>query len=205
MNFPNYFDDGAVAYFEHFLADREIKMALQIGVMTGDVTRWLAKRYPNALLVDVDPWSAEVYDPKYAEEDASAALSMDYEAFFDYYLSRRPDNVLTYRQRSDEFFAGQGEFDFDFIYIDGCHTYEACLNDLGGALVMSHKGTLIAVDDYNFESVKKACDEFAGAGFVNVLPRFDPAGAEITTVYDSATAITRTAQGCQQWFEVPAT
>ncbi len=52
---------------------------------------------------------------------------------------------------------------YQWIYVDGDHTYESAKADLDGVLPLLAKGGVIACDDYGIEKfgVKKAVDEFA--------------------------------------------
>lgn len=45
---------------------------------------------------------------------------------------------------------------FDFIYIDGCHSFEACLNDIFHFRALAHENTVVWIDDANFPDVKRA-------------------------------------------------
>lgn len=48
---------------------------------------------------------------------------------------------------------------FDFIHIDGEHTYEYALNDLTKSLTMMHKNTILCMDDFNTPGVGQVIDE----------------------------------------------
>jgi predicted O-methyltransferase YrrM len=50
---------------------------------------------------------------------------------------------------------------FDFIYIDGDHTYEAVRDDAAAWWEKLKSGGVIAGHDYGWEGVKRAVDEFA--------------------------------------------
>ena len=68
------------------------------------------------------------------------------------------------RGTSDEILKLNDDF-FDFIYIDGDHTYEGAKKDLDNTFSKIKKGSILSGDDYGiFEDinfgVKKAVDEF---------------------------------------------
>jgi hypothetical protein len=48
---------------------------------------------------------------------------------------------------------------FDFIHIDGYHSYEYALNDLTKSLPMLHKNTILCMDDYKDSGVNQVIKE----------------------------------------------
>ena len=49
---------------------------------------------------------------------------------------------------------------FDFVYIDGNHKYEYVLEDLKNFLPNLKNNGFFGLDDYNFDSVKNAIEDF---------------------------------------------
>jgi hypothetical protein len=47
---------------------------------------------------------------------------------------------------------------FDLIYIDGCHLFEACLDDIFHFKQLAHEGTIVWIDDANCPDVQRAID-----------------------------------------------
>lgn len=60
---------------------------------------------------------------------------------------------------------------FDFMHVDGNHTYEYALNDIQKCLQMAHNNSIICVDDIGIPDVEKAIQEqlLGQNGFVPFL------------------------------------
>jgi predicted O-methyltransferase YrrM len=59
-----------------------------------------------------------------------------------------------------DYFKAHPEEKFDLIYIDGCHLFGACLDDIFNFKRLAHKNSILWVDDVNCLDVKRAV-EFA--------------------------------------------
>lgn len=57
----------------------------------------------------------------------------------------------------------------DLIYIDGNHTYEHCLRDIRSCKMLARPSTILWVDDYNAESVKKAIETATKEGLIKIV------------------------------------
>ena len=138
----------------------------------------------------VDPYSVEPYkensEMSYQEwlakyqpitgEFAEAGFKKYYERVWKEIQSRfgSIEEVELCRETSDSFFErylaskGHGNFEMlDWIYIDGDHSYEACIKDLNNAKEIVKPGGLIIGDDYGWPDAKwqkkgvtKAVNEF---------------------------------------------
>jgi predicted O-methyltransferase YrrM len=145
--FPNWFKITAEHYFEkHIPTDKPLKV-LQIGVFTGDATKWLLDNRENIVRIDdVDTWQGS---------DEEAHESMDFNEVKEYYLSRfnNESRVVPYQMTSDLFFAQEAPKStekYDFIYIDGDHTATQVTIDALNALRWVKQGGIIAFDDYTW-------------------------------------------------------
>ena len=73
-------------------------------------------------------------------------------------------NFMIWRMTSEDFFLSEAllpSIPLDWIYIDGDHSYEGCLADLGGATTILKKDGLLLGDDFgNKPGVEKAVKEF---------------------------------------------
>ena len=148
MEFPNWFV-GQQHNFENqlkHLAGKPDLRFLQIGAYTGDASVWLCEnilRNRTSTLIDVDTWSG-------SNEDEHS--NINFEKVYEYYESRVKvyRTVIRLKMTSDQYFAGNNEVQFDFIYIDGDHTAEQVARDADSAWKLLKSGGILAFDDYGW-------------------------------------------------------
>ena len=175
------------AHIMHLIKKNTI--GAEIGVWFGNTsTQFLKKGLKKFYMVD--PYSVEPYkensEMSYQEwlakyqpitgEFAEAGFKKYYERVWKEIQSRfgSIEEVELCRETSDSFFErylaskGHGNFEMlDCIYIDGDHSYEACIKDLNNAKEIVKPGGLIIGDDYGWPDAKwqkkgvtKAVNEF---------------------------------------------
>ena len=66
----------------------------------------------------------------------------------------------------DAFFHNYPEIKFDLIFIDGGHSYEVAYHDILSMKKLSHKDTLLLIDDLSISGVKKAYDQCIEEGII---------------------------------------
>lgn len=150
----------------------------EIGVWKGDTSELFLKNVNPIELHLVDPWSFDAFANNLSEKEYKKELEKyskitngtDKKSFEDYYDKiyngvkirfSSYTNVTIHRKISTEWF---NTFDkkLDWIYIDGDHTYDGCLNDLNNCLKVMKKKSIIFGDDYgNKPDVKRAVDYFS--------------------------------------------
>lgn len=150
----------------------------EIGVWKGDSSELFLKTTNPKELHLVDPWSFDAFAENLTEEEYKKEVEKyskitngkDRKSFEEYYdriyqgvVSRfkSSPNVIIHRKTSTEWF---NTFDkkLDWIYIDGDHTYDGCLNDLNNCLKVMKPNSIIFGDDYgNKPDVKRAVDDFS--------------------------------------------
>lgn len=148
------------------LVDKNKKMTgLEIGCYRGDGANWLLETFPNLTLHGVDPYltytdwngaincsTQDIQDGKTVEEIVTFKLA-DATASGRFILNKKisDDAVSDYE---DNF--------FDFIFIDGLHTYDQVLKDCKNYYSKVKSGGIFAGHDYNtITEVRRAVDEFA--------------------------------------------
>jgi predicted O-methyltransferase YrrM len=150
MGYPNWFEQGAVNYFNLMLpkrfANKPLLDFLQIGTYTGDASEWLMENIitdSSSWLTDVDTWYG-------SEEEAHKVL--DWKEIEDYYDERMSSysNVCKIKGHSKEFLSSCKEDYYDFIYIDGDHTAAGVYSDATLAWKCLKKNGLMAFDDYRW-------------------------------------------------------
>jgi predicted O-methyltransferase YrrM len=145
-NFPNWFE-GQKYNFETqliHLADKPDLNFLQIGAYTGDASVWLCENIltdRTSRLLDVDTW---------AGSDEVEHSQIDFKEVFEYYEERIAPfrKVVRLKMTSDQYFAGDNQAEFDFIYIDGDHTAAQVERDAYSAWELLKSGGILAFDDY---------------------------------------------------------
>tara|TARA_B100000035_G_scaffold235115_1_gene203366 strand:- start:9 stop:632 length:624 start_codon:yes stop_codon:yes gene_type:complete len=175
------------AHIMHLIKKNTI--GAEIGVWFGNTsTQFLKKGLKKFYMID--PYSVEPYkensEMSYQEwlakyqpitgEFAEAGFKTYYERVWKEIQTRFGplEEVELCRETSDSFFErylaskGHGNFEMlDWIYIDGDHSYEACIKDLNNAKEIVKPGGLIIGDDYGWPDAKwqkkgvtKAVNEF---------------------------------------------
>ncbi|REK60407.1 MAG: class I SAM-dependent methyltransferase [Bacteroidetes bacterium] len=134
----------------------------EIGVWQGDFSSQILSKRPKKLHL-IDPWASQ---PHYQNRLYSIDQTrMD--AIF-YYIKRHYsdwEEVEIHRQYSEDVNFKKNYF--DWIYVDGNHSYEHVKKDLEHFLPFMKKGGFICGDDYGWTDAdcpigpKKAVDEFA--------------------------------------------
>ena len=130
----------------------ELRM-IEIGSYVGESTTIFAQNFKE--VVSVDPY-VDNYDPN----DVTCRcwpLDVVYNEFL---LNSLPyPNIRNIRLSSNDAVGPLNRSTWDFVYIDGIHTYEAVSNDIDNYRGMIKPGGFIAGHDYGIPGVKQAVDE----------------------------------------------
>ena len=154
----------------------QFSVGAELGVWKGDSSAKFVQR--AAIVYLVDTWSVEPYKQdhlaanfdKYLEKYSKIVGSRNPEDFQKYYdrihqsvIDRFADNprVIIKRMSTNEFFDTFTD-KLDWVYVDGDHSYEGCLNDLTRSVEILKPNGIIFGDDYGpaKPGVKKAVDKF---------------------------------------------
>ena len=135
---------------------------LEIGTFEGNTTVNLAANAPtDAHVVTVD------LPPDWDGEYATDVPSIHHNAAVGVQIGRQ-FLESPFREKVTQVFEDSGTFDwaryapYDFILIDGCHTYEYALSDTRNALDVIRPGGVIVWHDYGMlEDVSRVVDEMA--------------------------------------------
>ena len=145
------------------------RSVLEIGVAYGYHAEIMLDNLPQILYTGVDPYLAE-YDPNdifcqdvqrmFGEGNQQAAMDRLH-AVVSHKLSKYGSRANLLRKNSLEGALTIPNHSIDLVYIDGDHTYEGVLNDIGAWWNKVNPETgIICGDDYCWPDVKRACDDF---------------------------------------------
>jgi predicted O-methyltransferase YrrM len=124
------------------LGDNSDKRMIEIGSFVGESTVLFAQSFGS--VTAIDPFM-EGYDDK----DPTSYL-FEFNNVYETYLDRTKDytNIKTLKMTSDEGYDALKFNEWDFIYIDGLHTYEGVKTDIQNYLPLVKKGGVIGGHDY---------------------------------------------------------
>ena len=124
------------------LGDNSDKTMIEIGSFVGESTVLFAQSFGS--VTAIDPFM-EGYDDK----DPTSNL-FEFDNVYETYLDRvtKHSNVQTLVMTSNEACEVLKFNEFDFIYIDGLHTYEGVKTDITNYLPLVKKGGVIGGHDY---------------------------------------------------------
>lgn len=170
-----------VANILPFIAPNTV--GIEIGVWAGDSSQKFVDRGVAHLHL-VDSWSVDAYmaqkNPekgshenflqimsKHAKSASPNHVQEFFDALYDFVHSRYKalPQVTIHRKPSAEFFSTFTE-KVDWVYVDGAHSYDECLEDLIASLAVIKPGGWLLGDDYEWELTKgkpgvtKAVKEF---------------------------------------------
>ena len=178
--FPNWFDAYAKPNFEKYLiplAGVDNLQFLQLGVYTGDASRWLLDNVlyncTYSALHDVDTWEG-------SQEEAHENINFDevYETYRKRMIKLTSNKIDVYypvkicRTTTIDWFINRQETwncwgKYEFIYIDADHTAAGVLVDAELSWQLLKSGGIMAFDDYQwgahlpaFKSPKLGIDLF---------------------------------------------
>jgi len=143
----------------------------EIGVWTGNFSQEILDAVQPTKLFLIDPWLdvlSDVSDKSYyiaSERLAERMGGMNgiYESVKQRFSTN--DNVFIYRQKSQDAVNRFENNFFDFVYIDGCHTFEQAWLDITLYWNKVRSGGILSGDDFDWGAcfdfpVKRAVDKF---------------------------------------------
>ena len=153
--------------FKNFKTDRRIKIAkqfvnkniyiLEIGVHEGKFSELLLNKFQPQKMYLVDPWKYEsdfiykkaLYGGNFSSLEGQKILDDRYEKVkLKFQKQIKSGQISLIRKSSDEVFKLFEDNFFDFIYIDGNHTFEYVKADIANSLKKIKDEGVIICDDY---------------------------------------------------------
>lgn len=133
-----------------------IEKVLEIGSFTGDFAVDINKICSPKTLVLIDPWKDKICS---GDQNGANMRCISGKTALNLVRNKLPHPICIQWKSSTFFTYSQTFFDgfFDFIYIDGDHSYEGCKHDLINAYRMVKPGGFLGGHDYslNMENIIK--------------------------------------------------
>lgn len=131
-------------------------IGIEIGTAEGYTTHYLLEKIPDLTLYGIDPYEDyEDWDGKIIDHS-----EIGYKNIIK--STEKYNNYYHIRETSDNAVNSLEDDTFDFIFIDGLHTYDQVLKDCKNYYPKLKNGGIFIGHDYNMISdVKRAVDKFA--------------------------------------------
>ena len=134
-------------------------IGLEIGVDVGDTADYMLDNLPELTLHGIDPYVGYV---DWNGMDLNQKQRNWCEEAADEVLSQYGERYILHKDYSDDIVENFQDEMFDYIFIDGLHTYDQVLKDCENYYSKLKPGGVFAGHDYRaIEGVRKAADEFA--------------------------------------------
>ncbi len=137
---------------------------LEIGSYKGRSTIWFIENFLSAEGSEihcVDPWEENDL-VKLQKKFKAGETGAVYDQFiYNIEFKGFRDKCTVYRMRSADASVKFKDGDFDFIYIDGDHSFGGCYEDLLNYWPKLKKGGVLFGDDWQYSGIRKAAVRFA--------------------------------------------
>lgn len=149
------------SFLPKLIKERGYKQGIEIGVFAGGHAKAILENSDLNLLVGIDPY--KIYKPGMPKIDTQE----DFDCLYTLVKKRLdPKRYIHLREESDKaiYHPLFQNNQFDFVFIDGYHSYNQLKKDLANYSQLIRHGGVIACHDYhhpNFPDLTKAIDEFA--------------------------------------------
>lgn len=152
-------DDHLNDLINDYLKGKQDLIGIQIGSYRGQSTQMFLKSGAFKKLYCIDPWLPD-YDPN--DEAATKEIVLA-EQDFDRRFNGN-EIIRKIKAKSTDVVNLFDNESIDFIYIDGCHTYEAVKEDLNNYYPKVKNGGIVAGHDWhkNWLGVVKAVSQYFG-------------------------------------------
>lgn len=158
-NYKPYYD-----FIPRLIRDREYSKGIEVGVFCGGHSEAILANSKLNLLVGVDPFKLYIPSmPRFEDQE-------DFDILYDLTIQRLSnygDRYQHLREESDDayhYYLIKQKEQYDFVFIDGLHTYEQCKKDLENYSQLIRKGGIVAghdIDHPYFPLLTKAIEDFA--------------------------------------------
>lgn len=158
---------GSVSQVLHLIDNQKDLVIAEIGVFRGESTLSLFNYCDIKKIYLIDPFNKEIADSFNPTDGTNRHINDSLFEETKSKLSKYLDKVVFLKETSDDAFNKINDGELDFLFIDGCHTYECVYKDLVNYYPKVKSGGIISGDDFS--------NKFQGFGIIDavndVLPR----------------------------------
>lgn len=153
--------DGLLDLINHIQSYQDTKelSMIEIGSYVGESTELFSKYFKN--VISIDPFIND-YDPN----DITCSYMKLEDVYYKFVeVISNYDNITHIKKTSDEAFVDLKNQKFDFVYIDGLHTYDQVKIDIKNYIQLINSNGFIGGHDYHkkWKGVIDAVDETLGS------------------------------------------
>ena len=142
------------------IREYDLKVGAEVGVKNGENILHIVRACPDFKIFGIDCW-----DPNFKYQAWSKGAQAVHERRFNDIVKQYPERIVKMKGWSLDEVVKFDDGSLDIVFIDGDHSYEACLADLRAWLPKVRSGGVICGHDYGHPKigkVKKAVDEYFG-------------------------------------------
>lgn len=148
-------NEGLVVFIQKVLSNKRDLVGIQIGSYRGQSAELFVKSGAFKTFYCIDPWeegydSSDVADSKYIH-----LAEQEFDLKF-----KNNDIVKKLKMKSLDAVKMFKDNSIDFVYIDGCHTYEAVKEDIKNYYPKLKYNSIIGGHDWGWQTVRKAVLNF---------------------------------------------
>ena len=168
-------DDGRVSRAEYVSSlIKPGDIGIEIGVCEGQFAYHVLLQNAPSKLYLVDPWQYGLQKDVEVDPTPEAQRSYDmrYERVCGYFASY--ENIEVIRMKSEDAFSMFSDEYFDYVYIDGEHSYDAVTRDLTNYFFKVKVGGYLIGDDYGWAGIASAVQDFLKVHQKDCLFLVDP-------------------------------
>lgn len=152
---------SSVSQVLHLIDDKKDLTIAEIGVFQGESTLAIMNYCHVKKIYLIDPFDKDVADSFNPTDGTNVKITNSLFEETNSKLTNFLDKIVYLKEISDTAFEKIPDNELDFIFIDGCHTYECVYKDLINYYPKVKKGGIIAGDDFS--------NKFTGFGIIEAV------------------------------------
>ena len=164
---------GAVSQVLHLIDNQNDLVIAEIGVFRGESTLSLFNYCDVKKIYLIDPFDKQIADCFNPTDGTNRNINDSLFEDTKSKLSKFLDKILFLKETSDDAVNKINDSEIDFLFIDGCHTYECVYKDLINYYPKVKSGGIISGDDFSnkfegFGIIEAVNDVLPGLGYKQI-------------------------------------